>query len=87
MENSINQDYVSEKVMDSLRAGCVPIYLGAPNVRAFLPVPWAVIMYGPGGNATTPAELDALMERVGRDKELYESLLAWKNMPVGREAL
>jgi hypothetical protein len=75
MENSIAYDYVSEKVLDALRAGCIPIYLGAPNVRSFLPVPWAAIMYGPSGNATTPAELDALMDRVGRDKALYESLL------------
>ena len=32
-ENSIDNDYVSEKVYDGLVAGAVPIYLGAPNVE------------------------------------------------------
>ncbi len=36
-ENSISADYVTEKVFDALRAGSVPVYLGAPNVKAFVP--------------------------------------------------
>ena len=40
-------------------------------------------MYGPGGNATTPKELDALMHAIGSDKARYEAMVAWKFMPVG----
>jgi hypothetical protein len=36
-ENSIEPDYVSEKLFDSFFAGCVPIYLGAPNVLDSIP--------------------------------------------------
>jgi alpha(1,3/1,4) fucosyltransferase len=36
-ENSIEEDYVSEKLFDSYFAGCVPIYVGAPNVLEFVP--------------------------------------------------
>ncbi len=36
-ENSIADDYVTEKVYDALAAGAVPIYYGAPNVDQFLP--------------------------------------------------
>ena len=32
MENSLAQDYVTEKVYDALAAGCLPIYYGAPNI-------------------------------------------------------
>lgn len=36
-ENSIENDYVSEKVYESLEHGTVPIYLGSPNVRDYVP--------------------------------------------------
>jgi hypothetical protein len=36
-ENSISPDYVTEKFFDPLRAGSVPVYLGAPNVDDFAP--------------------------------------------------
>lgn len=29
--------YISEKIFDSFQAGCVPIYLGAPNVTSYVP--------------------------------------------------
>jgi hypothetical protein len=37
-ENTGNvRGYVSEKVLDSLRCGCVPIYLGAPDIEEYVP--------------------------------------------------
>jgi alpha(1,3/1,4) fucosyltransferase len=36
-ENSIERDYISEKIFDCFFSGCVPIYLGAPNVLEALP--------------------------------------------------
>lgn len=36
-ENTVHQDYVSEKIYDVMKAGTVPIYLGAPNVEEFVP--------------------------------------------------
>lgn len=37
-ENSNNVcGYVSEKIFDSMRAGCVPIYLGAPDIQEYVP--------------------------------------------------
>ena len=39
MENSLAKDYVSEKLWHAFRAGCVPIYYGAPNIIDFLPDP------------------------------------------------
>lgn len=37
-ENSNNvYGYVTEKIFDSMRAGCVPIYLGAPDIEKYVP--------------------------------------------------
>jgi hypothetical protein len=36
-ENCIDHDYVTEKWFDCLLAGCVPVYLGAPNIADFAP--------------------------------------------------
>jgi alpha-1,3-fucosyltransferase 10 len=37
IENSLEYDYVTEKVWQPLAAGSVPIYLGAPNIDEWLP--------------------------------------------------
>lgn len=36
-ENARFSGYVSEKVFDCLRAGCIPIYYGAPDVARYVP--------------------------------------------------
>jgi hypothetical protein len=36
-ENAQVPGYVSEKIFDAMRSGCVPVYLGAPNVAAYVP--------------------------------------------------
>ncbi len=38
-------DYVTEKLYDAFVAGCVPLYLGAPNIANLLPDPDAIIDY------------------------------------------
>jgi hypothetical protein len=37
IENSLEHDYVTEKLWQPLAAGSVPIYLGAPNIDEWLP--------------------------------------------------
>lgn len=36
-ENSRFDGYITEKIFDSMIAGCVPVYWGAPNVTQFIP--------------------------------------------------
>jgi len=36
-ENTCTPGYISEKIFDCLFAGCVPVYLGEPNIRRFVP--------------------------------------------------
>lgn len=75
MENSVARDYVTEKVYHGLIAGCVPIYLGAPNVADYIPDSNAIIDYAKLG---TPEALKAELERLASDREAYEGKLRWK---------
>ena len=36
-ENTSTPGYISEKLFDCLFAGCVPVYLGEPNIERFIP--------------------------------------------------
>ncbi|MFZ2147913.1 MAG: glycosyltransferase family 10, partial [Sedimentisphaerales bacterium] len=38
-ENCAFPGYVTEKIFDSFLAGCIPIYLGAPDISNFVPLP------------------------------------------------
>ena len=66
MENSIGVDYVSEKMWDGLVSGCLPIYLGAPNIQEHLPAPNAVLDYVRLGNS--PEALVKELQRLMKDK-------------------
>lgn len=86
MENSLRQDYISEKIWDGLRSGCIPVYLGSNSVRDVVPDPGSFVMFDPsgGGDASTPEELDALLHQIGSDRQRYESMTAWRYRKVGR---
>lgn len=81
MENSIARDYVSEKVYDALVAGCIPIYLGAPNVNEFIPHPSAILNYAALGSVQ--ALVDEL-EGLALNETAYNTKLEWKQWPVDR---
>lgn len=82
MENSISEDYVTEKVYAALDAGCLPIYYGAPNGLDFVPVPESVIDYRALGG--TPEALMAEIVRLNNDEAAYEAKMAWrKTGPAG----
>jgi hypothetical protein len=44
MENSIRQDYMTEKMWDALAAGCIPIYMGSSNAQHIVPDPNSFIV-------------------------------------------
>lgn len=75
MENSVTRDYVTEKVYDGLVAGCVPVYLGAPNIGDYIPDSNAIVDYAKLGS---PEALKQELERLASDQEAYEEKLMWK---------
>jgi hypothetical protein len=67
---------VTEKLYQGLRAGSVPIYFGAPNIRDFLPHPDSVLLIEDFDN------VEALIDYVRlacEDEQLYAKHMAWKS--------
>jgi Glycosyltransferase family 10 (fucosyltransferase) C-term/Fucosyltransferase, N-terminal len=58
-ENSLSQDYVSEKFFDSLIAGSVPVYLGASTIETFAPSDHCYINVNEFGERTGIGRLSA----------------------------
>lgn len=79
MENSNEIDYVSEKLWQSLQAGCLPVYFGAPNIADFLPVPVnkSIINYADFGS---PKALSDELVRLNNDDKAYNEFFEWKKL-------
>jgi hypothetical protein len=82
-ENFQVQDYVSEKVFESLFAGAVPIYKGTRDIWRFLPSNDSYI----DANNMTPTELAALIRKLATDEGEYNKYLEYKKRPLSEEFL
>ena len=80
-ENCIDRDYVTEKWFDCLLAGCVPVYLGAPNIADFAPAPDCYI---DATRFTGASELGAHLRSLAASPAAYEAFFAWKRRPLPR---
>jgi hypothetical protein len=78
-ENSIETDYVTEKVYDCLIAGTVPIYLGAPNVADFVPGDSSIINVR---DYPDPSVLARHLTDLMHDEPAYQALFAWRRQPL-----
>lgn len=76
-ENSVLEDYVTEKLYDPLLAGTVPIYLGAPNVEEYLPGDDCVVR---ADRFDSPKELAQYLERCYTDDEEYLKHYRWRGL-------
>jgi hypothetical protein len=76
-ENSAAEDYITEKLLQALKAGSVPIYWGDPRVLDVLPHPDAIIH---ARDFESASELAAYVEHVMHDEFLYRRHLIWKEM-------
>ena len=81
MENAVEMDWMDEKIWDGLAAGCVPVYLGAPNAaRDFLPSPDSVLDLGALG---TVEALEQELLRLMKDKEAWNKIaFGWRDRPL-----
>lgn len=80
-ENSILEDYVTEKLYDSLLAGVVPIYMGAPNVEEYVPYPGCLVNTR---DFASPPELARYIKRCYEDETEYMKYHSWRGQPWDR---
>jgi hypothetical protein len=75
LENTILDDYVTEKFYEGFLADAVMVYLGAPNAQAHAPAPHSFV------NALDfegPEALAAFLTGLAGDEARYGAYLAWK---------
>ncbi len=77
-ENSISQDYVTEKFFQPLAAGSIPIYLGAPNVDDFAPGDKCYINVN---DFESPKKLALYIKKLQKDNQQYQEYFEWKKQP------
>lgn len=75
LENSLAEDYVSDKFFDALIIGSVPVYRGAPNVAAFAPAEHCFI---DAADFASPSELAEHLNWLDQHDDAYRAYLAWK---------
>lgn len=78
LENSIEPDYVTEKIYDAFEAGTVPIYLGAPNVDEFVPEN----SYIDASAFPDTKDLAAYLHHLIETPRDYGAYFAWRSKPL-----
>ena len=74
-ENSKDEGYISEKIWQSFYAGTVPIYLGAPNIRKFLPRQNAALIVDEFPSIEALANE---IKRIGSNEIEYQRMFEWR---------
>lgn len=74
-ENSIETDWITEKLFHAFAAGCLPIYHGAPNVASILPRSDAIVHVD---QFASVEELAQHLLALASDAEALRRRLAWR---------
>merc|ERR1712194_865447 len=79
-ENALEDGYATEKLYDALRAGCIPIYKGAPDIKSIWHYAAQSVIF-----VDDYRSMDALVDRIHQiaaNQTLWESFFAWRRYPV-----
>ena len=79
-ENSIEKDYVTEKVYNGLVNGAVTLYLGAPNVEEFVPS-HSIIPIPENFTEADVVQIAELADNIFTNKTAYEEWTEFKKHP------
>ncbi|EPZ31356.1 Glycosyl transferase, family 10 domain-containing protein [Rozella allomycis CSF55] len=75
-ENSIEEDYVTEKYFQSLVEGTVPVVIGSPNIKDYEPQDGSIIHVE---NLEQIPQVAAQMKSLMNDESEYKKMLEWKS--------
>jgi len=79
--------YITEKIFDCFRAGCVPVYIGPREIHSFIPKECFI----DGGRFNNPAEMDTFLRSIddetyrGYQASIKEFLISEKAIPFSQE--
>jgi len=76
-ENSVEPGYVTEKVYDGYKAGCVGVYSGAPDIGRFVP-PGSIIKI----SKKTVADAAVKIKEALESEDAWNRLNWWRQTPV-----
>lgn len=79
-ENQRIDDYITEKLWDTFRAGVLPVYFGAPNIQEHVPSNSIVHV----DDFTSVDALAQHLKAILRDPDLYNSYHTWRYKPLPR---
>ena len=81
MENTVQENYITEQLWLPLLAGAIQLYFGAPNIREWLPDPDSAI---PFSDFPSVDVAYAYVAEVMNKKELWSQHSAWcpKQLPL-----
>lgn len=74
--SSINDDYVTEKLIDCFISGSIPIYFGPKNINLFLPHPDSIINFSSFSSIKSLADY---VIRIMNNNSLLEKHIKWYN--------
>ena len=77
-ENQRVDDYITEKLWNTFRAGVLPVYFGAPNIREHVPEHSIVNV----DDFESVDELAKHLKEIMENEELYNSYHAWRYKPL-----
>jgi Glycosyltransferase family 10 (fucosyltransferase) C-term/Concanavalin A-like lectin/glucanases superfamily len=82
-ENNNITDYVTEKVVNAMQAGSLPIYMGAPNFKEdWMPADHSVVLTS---DFQSPAALARYLHYLDRNDTAYMQYFAWKQKPYRKQ--
>jgi hypothetical protein len=77
IDTTTDEDFVDEAVWEALRAGVIPVYFGASNIKDHVP-PNSIIAAADYGTKVATAER---INAVANDKKLWEQYHEWRKYP------
>ena len=80
-ENANEDDWVTEKLFDPLRAGSIPVYIGANNVDNYLPCINASCIIEVR-KFVDPKDLASHLLHVSQSENMFNALHAWRAHPM-----
>lgn len=77
-ENTLLDDYVTDKFYEALGADAIPVYLGAPNAAEFLPDKTNTKIIIEARHYPDPTSLATFLKQLAKNEKEYLEYFAWR---------